>query len=275
VLLRNADPRLDPSLRPDQWGVAARRRRWLLFLSGLVGIALFGVTLVFFLFPMDRTSGLDPEEIAHAAGQAILEASRFSFKLFLDGEMPEQSFPTAVMAGQFQRDPLLLHLVGAVGRDDSRIPLEYYLEGRDLFVKDPGEDTWQVSNESDLGELQSYQPAALAVPFMSGLQRATIVGRDQMVGGEAIVLKLDLYDDVMPINLGQGAGRIEYKVWIYSRTLKPARLQVDYNRVGELTPRQVTSFSYVITFEFPSRWGLLQVKPLVVPDEVRQTSIEQ
>lgn len=275
MLLRNADPRLDPSLRPGQWGAAERRRRWLMLLIGLVGIALVGTIVAFFLFPVDRTKGLDPEEIAHAAGQAILEAPRFTFKLFLDGEMPEQSFPTAVMAGQFQREPLLLHLVGSAGKDDSRIPLEYYLEGRDLFVKDPGEDTWQVIHEPNLGELQSYQPAVLAVPLTTGLQRATLIGRDQLAGGEAIVLKLDLHDDVMPSNLGEGAERFEYRIWIDSRTLKPARILIDYFWHGESAPRQVTSFSYLLSFDFPTFWELLQVKPLIFPAEIRQMSLGQ
>jgi len=240
----------------------------MLILSGLAGLSLVGVILAYLLLPVDRTKGLDPEEIAQAAGQAILAAQRFTFKLLLEGEMPGHDFPTAVMAGQFQREPFHLHLVGAVGMDESRIPLEYYLVGNDLFVRDPGQETWQVIHEPDLGELQSYQPTALAIPLTTGLQRASVVGRDQLVGGEAIVLRLDLYDNVMPVDLGQGAGRMDYTVWIDTRTLHPARILIDYHRLGDSEPRQVTSFSYLLTFEFPSRWGLSQVKPLVVPDEV-------
>jgi len=275
VQLRHVDPRLDPRLRPNQWAVVARKRRWFLLLCGLAGFTLVGAGLLYLLLPLDRTQGLQPEEIANAAGQAILDAHRFSFKLFLDGEMPEQRFPTAVMAGQFQRNPLLLHLVGSVGRDESRIPLEYYLAGHDLFVKNSGADTWRVIHQPTFDELNSYQPEALAFPLTTGLQRATVVGRERLAGGDSIVLKLNLYDGVAPINLGQGAGQLEYTVWIATRTLRPARILIEYVRVGESAVREVTSFSYVLTFDFPSRWGLSQVSPLVVPDEVRQHSAEQ
>jgi hypothetical protein len=223
VLLRHADPRLDPRLRPDQWVGASRRRRWLLLLTGLTGLTLVGVSLVFTLIPMDRTKGLEPEEIAHAAGRAILDARRFGFTLFLDGEIPEQGFPTTAMSGQFQREPPVLHLVGAVGMDESRVPLEYYLDGLDLFVKDIDDGTWRMIHDPDFEELRSYQPEALALPLTSGLQRATLVGRETLASGEAIVLKLDLLDHVMPIDLGQGVGRLDYTVWVDTRKLYPAR----------------------------------------------------
>lgn len=270
MLRRPSDPRLDPRLRPHEWPAALRRirlRRITLLLAVVVGL-LIGLT-VHVRYPADLTVGMKPEAVAEAAGKRILEADAYRFKVQLNGESRENLFPTAHMTGEYQREPLLLRLSGDVVTGDSKLPLAYYLEGTDLYLQDPRDQSWMLLRQADLDELHSFQPDNLAAPLVSGVRSAEVVGREELPDGEALVLRVNLDPAVMLPHLhGLRSDHVDYRLWVYTRTLEPARFSIEVRpREDAQVARSVLAFTYTVDWEFPGRF--LPRKPLSVPKAVK------
>lgn len=269
-LVARRDPRLDPRLTPDQWRSARRRFLVLLVISLVLLAGAVGTGGYYYVNSLDKTRGLQPEQVVEAAGMAVAEASRYRFTAQLTGESPDGFFPEAVMQGEYQREPLLLHLSGQAGAGEMKVPLEYYLEGTDLYVKNPRSATWLRVEDAELDELYAFQPNNLAAPLVTGLRSAKVVGREQMGGGEAIQLQMDLDPQVMQIKEPTPDERVDYRLWVYTRTLKPAQFVIQVGRNGQAeNPMLTASFRYQIT------WDFSPMEPLVVPEEVKQQVVEQ
>ncbi|HYG58190.1 MAG TPA: hypothetical protein VD902_09045, partial [Symbiobacteriaceae bacterium] len=99
-----------------------------------------------------------------------------------------------------------------------------------------------------------------------GVQSAREVGREQLSGGEAVRLQLTLDPNVMlPQMPVLQRDLVEHQLWVYTRTLKPARFAV---QVIRQTPAQADKppgdrFHYELVWEFD------RPEPVAVPDEVR------
>lgn len=264
------DPRLDPRLTPDQWNSARRRYRVLVSLLLVLVLGAAGYGGFRYMLTLDKTRDLQPEQVVEAAGMALAKSAGYRFTVQLSGESPDGFFPNAVMRGAYQREPLLLHLSGEAGSGDLKVPLEYYLDGTTLYVKNPRSETWLQVEEAELDELYAFQPDNLAAPLVTGLRSAELVGRERLPGGEAMQLKLELDPKVLRIQQTGQDEQVEYQLWVYTRTLMPAQFSIEVVRDGvEEASRQTSSFRYQISWEFP------KLLPLTVPDEVKQQATGQ
>lgn len=236
-------------------------------LAAVLAVSL-GVAAYLF-FPMDRTRGLSPEAVAAAAGRAILEARGYRFAVELTGEALDQPFPTARMNGEFQRTPPLLHITGEARSGESTVALEYYLDGSDLYVRSPQDRSWMLLRTAHQGTLHLFQPNDLAT-LLQGLTRARVLGRERLPGGEAVAMELELDPAVMQPRLGASPGRAEYRLWVYTRSLKPARFLMEMRAPpSTAAPRQPVGFTYVLN------WDFRRPATIVVPDQVRKSAREQ
>ncbi|MFZ5826625.1 MAG: hypothetical protein ACOY94_20230 [Bacillota bacterium] len=264
------DPRLDPRLTPEQWAPARRRFVVLLITSLVLLLAGAGTGGYYYALSLDKTREMQPEQVVEAAGMAIAQAPGYRFVAQLTGQSADGFFPNAIMTGSYQREPLLLHLSGEAGAGEQKVPLEYYLEGTDLYVKNPRSEGWLLVEDADMEELYAFQPDNLAAPLVTGLRSAEVVGREKLAGGEAMVLRLDLDPRVMRIQAPVADERVEYHLWVYTRTLKPAKFAIEVIRNGEAEgARQGASFRYQIT------WDFKKMEPLAVPDAVKEQASDQ
>lgn len=246
-----ASPRRQSSLR---WGAVG------LFLAHLLGVGLY------LWFPFDRTKDLSPLAITREAGLAVLSAKGYQFSVALTGPDGNKEFPRSMMNGQFQRQPQVLHLKGSSSTGASTVPLQYYVEGQDLYMQDPRDAGWLLLRRADLGVLSTFQPDRLASPLVEGLRSASVLGRERLPGGEALVLKLELDPTVMKDRLGGARPeRLQYKLWVYTRSLKPARLVIEHRpEEGAKT----AAFRYELSWEFRHRFTRLAV-PANVKERAR------
>jgi hypothetical protein len=270
-LLRSWNPRLNPMLRPDEWERAARRNR--LRLAAVVASCLvvaLGVAAHFW-YPADRTRNLTPEMVVEKAGLALLQAGQYHFQMDLSGEASEYPFPNAVMKGEFQKDPPLIHLAGTVDSGESRIPLEYYLEAQTLYMLDPVTKQWIFLQDSPVDELTSFSPENLAAPFLGGVLKVEELGRERLAGGPAVRYRLELSPDVMlPRQPDLHADLVTYELWVYTRTLEPARFSMQVVRRqpahGDQPAANGDRFTYELTWQFRG------LAPLVVPDAIKSSA---
>lgn len=268
VIRRN--PLLDPRLTPDQWDGARKRYRVLLALVITLLLGLSGYGGYRYALTLDKTRNMQPEQVVEAAGMALAKASGYRFTAQLTGESPDGFFPSALMKGEYQREPLLLHLAGEAGSGEMKVPLEYYLEGTTLYVRNPRADDWLLVENANLEELYAFQPDNLAAPLVTGLRSAEVVGREKLADGEALQLKLDLDPKVMRIQPPTQDERVEYRLWVYTRSLKPAQFTIEVVRsVAEEASREASSFRYQISWDFGKR------EQLAVPDSVKQRTSAQ
>ncbi len=241
-----ATPRRQPSLR---WGAAG------LFAVLVVGAALY------LWYPVDKTKGLSATDLARQAGLAVLTAERYRFSVGLSGAPGDQTFPTSAMDGAFQRQPQVLHLKGSSSTGTTKVPLEYYLEGQDLYMLDPRDAGWNLLRRADVTGLSSFQPDQLASPLVEGLRGAAVLGRERLGGGEAVVLRVELDPAMMRERLGGARPeQVQYKLWVYTRTLKPARFTVEH-RPGEQA--KAAGFRYQLDWSFGRTPGV------TVPEKVK------
>ena len=262
------DPRLDPRLTPEQWAPARRRFLVLLITSLVLLLAAAGTGGYYYTLSLDKTRQMQPEQVVEAAGMAIAQAPGYRFVAQLSGQSADGFFPNAIMSGTYQREPLLLHLSGEAGAGEQKVPLEYYLEGTDLYVKNPRSEGWLLVEDADMEELYAFQPDNLAAPLVTGLRSARVLGRERLAGGEALQLELDLDPQVMRIQAPGTGERVEYRLWVYTRTLKPAQFTIEVARPGgEDGSRQAVSFRYQISWDFG------EMDPLAVPDEVKNQAV--
>lgn len=257
------DPRLDPRVTPDRWSAVKRRNRTLLGLVLVLVVGLAGFGRSWYLGTLDKTKGLLPEEVVEAAGLALAQASSYRFLVQLSGDSPDGFFPSAAIRGEYQRKPLLLHLSGEAGSGEMKVPLEYYLDERTLYLKDPRTAAWLQVPDADLEELYAFQPDNLAAPLVTGLRAAQEVSRERLAGGEAISYRLTLDPKVMRVQPGPGE-RVEYQLWVDTRSLKPVLFVIDVVRNGE--SEAGSTFRYEISWEFD------KMAPLAVPEAVKQAA---
>lgn len=259
------DPRLDPRLTPEQWGPARRRFLILFTVSLALLAAAVGTGSYYYARSLDKTRGMQPEQVVEAAGMVIVRAAGYRFVAELTGQSVDGFFPNAVMKGEYQREPLLLHLAGEAGAGEQKVPLEYYLEGTALYVKNPRSETWLLIEDAEMEEIYAFQPDNLAAPLVTGLRSAKEIDREKLEGGEALVLKLDLDPNVMRIQAPSPEEHVEYRLWVYTRTLKPAQFTIDVVRSGE-----VEAFYQASSFRYQISWDFSKMEPLSVPDAVKQ-----
>lgn len=263
------DPRLDPRLRPDQWHLVRRWARWRLTLVIVLVLIVAAGAGGYWWEQSDRTRDLSAEMLADAAGRAILEAASYQFTVDLVGEAEDHVFPQASMKGTYQRAPHAMHLSGEVLSGESKIGLEYYLDQKDLYLKDPRNQNWLLLPDADLEELASFKPDNLAAPLMTGVRSARLVGRDTLPGGPVVVLQLELDPNVMlPRTQNLHGDRTDYKLWIYTRTLKPARFVMQVSR-PEGAGKEQLFFTYRLDWDFKRL-----TEPLELPSEIRRFARE-
>lgn len=271
-MLRSWNPRLNPMLRPDEWERAARRNRLRLAaaLTALFAAAL-GVA-AYFLYPADRTKNLTPDMVVERAGLALLQAGQYHFHMDLSGQSAEYPFPNAIMKGEFQREPAVLHLAGEVQSGESRIPLEYYLEAETLYMLDPVTKQWVFLHDAPLDELTSFFPENLAAPFLGGVLKVEELGRERLPGGPAVQYRLELNPDVMlPGQPDLRSDVVTYELWVYTRTLEPARFSM---QVVRRRPESGTDQAPVIgdRFTYKLTWQFQGLPPLAVPDSIKSSA---
>lgn len=270
-MLRSWNPRLNPMLRPDEWERAARRNR--LRLAAMIAAFLVVALCVaaYFLYPADRTQNLTPEMVVEKAGLALLQAGQYHFQMDLSGQSADYPFPNATMKGEFQREPALIHLAGDVDSGESRIPLEYYLEAKTLYMLDPVTKHWVYLYDAPLDELTSFTPENLAAPFLGGVVKVEELGRERLPGGPAVRYRLELSPDVMlPRQPDLHADLVTYELWVYTRTLEPARFSMQVVRrqpaSGEEPAQTGDRFTYELTWQFRG------LAPLAVPDSIKSSA---
>lgn len=267
---RQNAPWLVPILNPTESLTDRRRARIRRGLAGLLLLSAALLAIRFYAYPLDRTKGLAPEAVAEAAGMAVMGASGYRFSVAIDGSSRVGVFPASQMEGTYQRMPRVLYLIGNVLSGDRTINLEYYLEGRDLYVRDPRTRRWLLMRDANLDELDSFAPDNLAAPLVSGVLAAQEIGRERIDGKEAVILRLDLDPAVMLPRLTDGQNDlVEYRLWVYTRSLRPARLTIDVTApVAERHEREVLQFSYRMD------WNFGRQPTLVVPDQVKRFVLE-
>ncbi len=260
--LSRRDPLLDPTLPPSAWEAARRRqraRRWLGFiLTLLVGLgAVWGADTL-----LDRTRGLTPEQVAEAAGRALLGAPRYSFMAQITGTSPDGFFPGARLTGAFQAEPRLLHLAGEVGSGEVGTPLEYWLSGEELYVRQARGGGWLLSPTADVPDVTAFLPDQLAAPLLAGVRGAELLGRERLGGVKTAVLALDLDPAVMQVAPPGQDEQVEYRLWVDVRRLRPVRFSLRVERPAG----RGSSFHYQLDWTYPD------AAPLALPDEVRQAA---
>jgi hypothetical protein len=150
---------------------------------------------------------------------------------------------------------------------ESRIPLEYYVEGADLYLKHPTLGQWLLAKNSQLDELKAFLPDTLAAPLVGGLRGAEEVGRERLPGGQAVHYRLSLDPAVMlPRFPDLQEDRVEYNLWVYARTLQPARFTATVTRAHPGEAQLKTRFTYELSFAF---WRL---PALAVPADVKSVA---
>ena len=271
MLRRTWDPRLNPMLRPDEWQRAARRSRLRLAAAVVVVLLLALGVAAYLWYPTDRTRGLTPEAVVETAGLALLQAGQYRFEVELSGQSQEYAFPGAALKGEYQRTPPVIHLAGGVDSGESTIALEYYLQGSDLYMLHPITQDWLVMRNSPSDELTSYYPENLAAPFLGGLRGVEELGRERLPGGPAVRYRLDLAPEVMlPRQPDLHGDMVEYELWVYTRTLEPARFSMQVLRKLPAEGQQpvVTGdrFTYQLTWQFRG------LQPLSVPEAVSSSA---
>jgi hypothetical protein len=267
-LLRAKDPRLNAALRPDQWAQAARVRRSLTAARVGVALALLCGVAAYFWYPIDRTGEMTPEAVVEAAGLAMTRAGHYRFRLDVAGHAQDYPFPEAGLTGEFQRSPLVLHLAGQVLSNESQVPVEYYQQGQDLYLKHPVSGKWLVMPGAAEAELGAFLPENLAAALVGGVKHAERIGEEWLPGGEAVEFRLDVDPQVMmPGAPDRQKDTTDYLLWVNTRTLRPARLEVS---VRTATPPGMQAdrlqFSYQVIYDY--RW-----RPrLSVPQEILSTA---
>lgn len=221
------DPRLDPRLPPSEWEREGRRRRRIVAAAGLLVLALIVLGGYVYAATRDRTRGMEPEEVARAAGMALAKAPFYRFAVHLSGDSPEGFFPAARVTGEYQRKPLLLHVKGEAGSGETAVPLEYYLEEETLYLLDPRSGGWVRVENPYLDELEAFQPANLAAPMIAGVRSARAVGRERLQGREALLLELEIDPAVMRIQPLPEWERIDYRLWVHTGSLRPVLFKIE------------------------------------------------
>ncbi|HWI65052.1 MAG TPA: hypothetical protein VNT75_24760 [Symbiobacteriaceae bacterium] len=270
-MLRSFNPRLNPLLRPDQWESMARlnRLRLAAVFAAVVSV-LLGVS-AYYWFPIDRTRDMAPEAVVERAGLALLQAGQYRFHMELSGQSQEYAFPGADMTGQYQRSPAVIHLAGTVDSGESRIPLEYYLEEKNLYMLHPITKDWLFLKDAPLDELLSFLPENLAAPLLGGVRGVEEVGRERLEGGAAVRYRLELAPEVMlPRQPELRQDDVEYSLWVYARTLEPARFSMRVLRQVPEEGKNVTlagdRFTYQLTWQFRG------LAPLAVPETIKTSA---
>lgn len=270
-MLRSWNPRMNPLLRPDQWEAAARlnRLRLAAVLGGLAAVAL-GVA-AYFWFPIDRTRAMTPAAVVETAGLALLRAGHYRFDMSLSGHSSDYPFPGAEMKGEYQKEPEVVHLAGAIDSGESRIALEYYLENKDLYMLHPITKDWLLLKDSPLDELTSFYPENLAAPLLGGVKGVEEVGRDRLSGGATVRYRLELAPEVMlPRQPDLRADDVEYTLWIYTRTLEPARFSMRVIRKLPEAGNPATTTGDRFTYELA--WHFRGLQPLAVPESIKASA---
>ncbi len=260
--LARRDPLLDPTLPPAAWAPARRRmrmRRWLGFFLAilLIGLGAWGALMF-----LDRTPSLTPDQVAEAAGQALLGAERYSFRAEVTGSSPDGFFPHARLAGEFQAEPLVLHLDGEVGSGQAGTPLAYWLSGEELYVRQGRGGTWVLAPTADVPDVTAFLPEQLAAPFLAGVRRAELLGRERLDGVITAVLALDLDPAVMQVAPPGHDEQVDYRLWVDVWRLRPVRFTIQVERPAT----GGSSFHYQLDWTYPAS------DPLSLPDEVRQAA---
>lgn len=272
-MLRSWDPRRNPALRPDEWAGAARLTRLKAAAAAAVVLSLLLGVAAYFWYPVDHTEGMTPEAVVETAGLALLRAGQYRFAVVLSGRSKDYTFPTVTLAGEYQRQPAVVQLSGDVQSEESQLHLEYYLEVQDLYVNHPTQHKWLLLKGTQLDELTAYYPENLAAPFLGGVRSVEFVSRDRLPGGEALQYRLDLDPGVMLPRLPDLHGdKVEYRFWVYTRTLEPAQftMQVVRRQAGDDGQPVPTGdgFTYRLSWQFRG------LKPLAVPADVKASAAE-
>jgi hypothetical protein len=267
-LLRSWDPRRNAALDPSEWAAVARIQRLRLSAAlAIVAAVLVGVA-AYVWYPVDHTRDLTPAAVVEKAGLALLQAGHYRFRADLSGKAEEYPFPDAALAGEFQREPRRLHLTGAVLSGETRVPLEYWVDGSVLYLYHPTLKHWLKVSGTVPEELASFYPENLAAPLVGGVRTVQEVGRERLAGGQAVQYRLGLDPSVMlPGSPELQQDGVEYRLWVYTRSLEPARFSVQVSRQpASDNPVQSTHFSYSLTWEF-RREGALTVPADVLQAE--------
>lgn len=210
----------------------------------------------------DRTRGLAPEQVVEAAGRALLAAERYQFTAELTGRSPDGFFPATRLAGEYQAEPLLLHLSGDVGSGAARTPFEYYLAEGELYVKQVRGGGWLRVPAAEVVEVAAFQPDNLAAPLVVGLRGAEPLGRERLGGAEAAVFALDLDPAVMQVAQAGPDEQVSYRLWVDTWSLRPLAFSIQVDRPAE----KGSSFHYRLEWTYP------ESEPLALPDEVRRAA---
>jgi hypothetical protein len=269
-LLRARDPRLDPALRPDQWAHASRMGRAGRAARAGVVLALLCGVAAYFWFPFDRTREMSPDAVVEAAGLAMLRAGHYRFRLDLTGSSPDYPFPEAALNGEYQQEPRVLRLDGEVLSGEARVPVAYYLQGQDLYLKHPTIGKWVVVHGASGDDLGAFAPENVVAPLLGGVSHVEVAGRERLPGGEALQLRLDLDPQVLLPNApARQQDHASYRLWVYTRNLRPARLEVDVHTATPPEMRQESiQFSYTLTWDYGRR------PRLTVPQAIVQAAAD-
>ncbi|HWI52772.1 MAG TPA: hypothetical protein VNT01_11600 [Symbiobacteriaceae bacterium] len=271
MLRRTWDPRLNPTLRPDEWQRVSQRNRLRVALAAAAILSVLAGVAAYLWYPTDRTRDLSPEAVVETAGLALLQAGQYRFEVELSGQSQEYPFPGAALKGEYQRTPPVIHLAGDVDSGESTIALEYYLQGSDLYMLHPITQDWLVTRNSSSDELTSFDPENLAAPFLGGVLGVEELGRERLPGGPAVRYRLDLAPEVMlPRQPDLHSDAVQYELWVYTRTLEPARFSMQVVRKlpaeGQQPVNTGDRFTYQLTWQFRG------LQPLTVPEAVTSSA---
>jgi hypothetical protein len=246
------DPKRNAGLDPREWAAAARLGRLRLAAALAVAASALLGAAAFVWYPVDRTRDLAPEAVVERAGLEILQAGHYRFHAEVTGKAGEYPFPDTKLDGEYQKEPQMLHLTGRVLSGESEVPLEYWLEGSQFYLRHPTLQQWLKVTGMVPEELTSFYPENLAAPLVGGVRGVEEIGRERLPGGQAVQYRLDLDPAVMlPGNPELRQDRVEYRLWVYTRTLRPARFSVRVSHAGASDNRlQSNRFSYELSWDF-------------------------